>query len=543
MIAAVMDAGVELAADEQDELYKLLEDRVQSLLQAQTSHVAAAWGADGAGFDAAVQALNAQEHLREVANALSPGGAGPNKLRRSVIAAGLENGMRALPGQAAAYLAAIYQRTVAFALLQQDPAIRRVKSQLASRRIAYLDANVLMAAMFQAHNDHELGLQVLEISNALGAELRVTTFTLEELSARISEASRWMNKYRGRNDLYGVVDDVVVRSYAQAARDARGLKWGAFIGNFDPAPPWLSEHRISIETEGVPETERDSRLPEACAEISRNRRHASSLVVMTDALNLLHVVRGRKLVSEDEMGNVVWFVTLDRSLARAERVLIQRGVFTSGASRLAQTWVDLLSPCLPPDETKLSGYVAHLVQSEFGLLAQDPMFVKKEFLLTLTESRFDISEVLGASPDRARQVLTRLQEYEELEALLQDPQPRESDQWSQQLEGIVSRALADVDRSEGQRAELEQHRLARLQAEQRAADERQARLQSVRELAIARSAVEEAAAAAEAARGAAERALEAVQLVQGDRDAIAAELRALRLAPWWRRIMPRAESP
>ena len=535
MISAVKDKGLLLTDSDHEELYELLEERVQQLLHAQCSTIAAAWVSGGAGFDAVVQELNAREHLREVANALAPGGAGPNKLRRTTIALALEEGIRSLPADAAAYLAAVYQRTVAFALLQQDPTVRRVKSELAARRVAYLDANVLISAMFEADHEHDLAIQVLEITRSLGAELRVTKFTLAELAARIGDATRWAMKYRGRDDLRGIVDDVVIRSYHRATRSAPGLKWGAFVSNFDPASSWLAEHSIIVDTATCQDTENDGRLDDVRSTIGRNRRGASSVVVETDARNLLHVVRRRTELPADEMGNVVWFVTLDRSLSRAERALAEQGVFPAGVSRLAQVWVDLLSPCLPPDAEKLAGYVAHLVQSQFSLLAEDPMFVKKDFLLTLTESRFDVGSVLGASPERARHILAQLQRFEELETLLGDPKPAD-EAWARRLEAVVKRALADVERSDEQRAELEQLEAARIEAEQRAEEERRGRVQSVRELAEARAAAEAATAAAEAAQKSAAQTVDAMREAQSERDAMAQQLEAERSRPWWQRI-------
>jgi hypothetical protein len=515
MIEAVEAKGPELSSEERTRLYELLEERVQELLQAQSSTVAAAWTSGGQGFDAGFQDLNAREHLTEVANAMAPGGAASNKLRRVTIALGLEDGLRTLPPAAGAYLAALYQRTVAFALLQQDPTVRRVKAQLAGQRVAYLDANVVMAAMFVADTEHDLAVQALDITRSLGAELRVTEFTLQELAARIEAASRFMSRYRGNPELRAAVDDVIVRSYHRATRDAPGLQWGAYIGGFHPPGPWLDEQGIIIErAENGHGAENDPRLDDVRAAVGRMRRYASAVVIQTDALNLLHITQRRRVVTADEMGNRVWLVTLDRSLARAERALVEDAILPAGASRLVRTWVDLLSPCLPPDEARLSGYVTHLVQSQMSLLAEDPMFVNKEFLLTLTESRFDISDVLGASPERGRQILTRLQEDAELQALLGNAQP-EDDVWNQQLEAAVRRALEEIERSPEYLVEIEEERRARWVAERRAHEELRVRRQVARELASVRGEADEA---------------------RRQRDELAAELEAERKKPWWRQL-------
>jgi hypothetical protein len=524
MLSAVQAKAPDLSTEEQERLFERLENQLVELLQVQSSTVAAAWSSGGLGFDAGIPEVNAREHLTEIANAMAPGGAGPNKLRRAAIALGLETGLTELPNDAASYLAALYQRTVAMALLQQDPTVRHVKSQLAARRIAYLDANVVLAAMFDADQEHDVAVQALDVTLALGAELRVTSFTVAELAKRIGDASRWVRQYQGPKNLLDVVDDVIVRSYHRATRESEGLLWSAFIGGFDPPNAWLQEQSISIDTDRCRETQEDKRIVDVRSALGQNRRHASTNVLETDALNIIHVARRRQEVPADEMGNRVWLVTLDRSLGKGERSLVDDGVLLAGVSRLAANWVDILSPCLPPDEDRLSGYVAHLVQSQFSLLAEDPIFVEKQFLLTLERSRFKIEQVLGASSERARQILIRLQQDRELEELLGDPH-RDETNWSDQLDAAVRRALEDLEQSPETLAELNRQRTAVEEAEQRAEREHRERLESVRALAEAR-------ATAKILRDESEK-------TRLERDELAEHLETVRSAPWWRRIFGR----
>jgi hypothetical protein len=524
MLAAILARVPDLSAEEQERLIDMLESHLVKLLQIQSSTVAVAWSSGGQGFDAGLPEVNAREHLTEIANAMVPGGAGPNKLRRVSLALGLEKGLMELPSEAAAYLAALYQRTVAMALLQQDPTVRRVKGQLAARRIVYLDANVVLAAMFDADEEHEVATQALDVTLTLGAELRVTSFTVDELAWRIGDASRWIKRYGGPKNLLGVVDDVIVRSYHRATRESEGLLWSAFIGGFDPPIAWLQEQQIMIESERCADTRGDERVVDVRSALGQNRREAAPIVLETDALNILHVTRLREDVPADEMGNRVWLVTLDRSLAKGERTLVAEGVLPAGVSRLAANWVDLLSPCLPPDEDRLSGYVAHLVQSQFSLLAEDPIFIEKQFLLTLERSRFKIEQVLGASTERARQILIRLQRDRELEELLGDPHP-DATNWNDQLDAAVRRALDDLERSPEAQAELARQRAAVEAAEQRAEREHRDRLEALRALAEV--------------RGTAKVLRDESEQTRRERDKLAEELEMARTAPWWRRLFGR----
>jgi hypothetical protein len=520
---AAEERAPELTDKEQERLFHRLENQLVELLQIQSSAVAAAWAAGGEGFDKDLPDLNAREHLVEIANAMVPGAAVLNKLRRAAIAKGLEIGLKSIPPEGAAYLAALYQRTVAMALLQQDPTVRRVKSHLAGRRIAYLDANVVLAAMFDVDERHETALQVLELTRALGAELCVTAFTVAEIGLRIGEATRWMSQYRGRSDLRGHVNDVVVRSFHRATRDTPGLVWSAFIAGFDPPAAWLKEHRIAIDSAGHQETESDHRVGDVISALQRVRPTTNAKILETDAHNILHVVRMRKGVGRDEMGNRVWLVTQDRAIAKAERALVDDGVLDAASSRLASDWIDLLSPCLPPDEDRLSSYVAHLVSSQFSLLAEDPIFVEKQFLLTLQRARFKISEVLGASTERARQILINLQRSRELEELLGEP--NHDDDWNEAIEEAIRRALQDLEYSPEAKAELRSQEEARRAAEERASSEHREWISATRALATA--------------RGNAEVLRRESEVIARERDDLSEQLDIVRALPWWRRLFGR----
>jgi hypothetical protein len=524
-MASAVDARAPLNDGEENELLLRLENQLVELLQLQSAVVAAAWSPGGQGFDSALQELNAREHLAEIANAMAGGGAAVSKLRRGAIALGLEDGFLTLPEDAAGYLGALYQRTVALALLEQDPHLRAIKSRLAKDRIAYLDANVVLAAMFEASGrKYEVSCQVLEITRALGAELRITRFTYEEIVQRIEDASRWMKSYKGREDLRGVVDDFIVRAYHRATRDAAGYEWSAFIGGFNPPDAWLAERGITVDDKQVcSETEADSRVDDVRATIGAFRKEGTPTVVLqTDALNIVHVDRQRRSVQKDELGSRVWLVTLDRGLAKAERQLVERQAFASGASRLADDWVDLLGPCIAPDEGRLAGYVTQLVQSQFGLLAEDPLFVEKQFLLTLQRSRFRISEVLGASTDRARQILVKLQESAEIENLLRAPEPDDS-AWNEQLELAVEAALAALDASPETASMIEGERQARSEAEAKAEQEQEQRNQALRDLAEVRGTT---AALRDEGRQ-----------TKQERDDLAQRVSTVESVSWWRRLL------
>lgn len=495
MAKAVAEAGV--SPVDEGALRDHLEHGLQSLFGEQSAVIAAAYGPDGIGLDSALSGVNARDRLREIGSALAPGGAGPNKLQRELIHTGLEKGLLTLPKMATAYLASLYHRTVAAALLAQDPTIRKVKHQLAGRRVAYLDANVLMAWMFEADPLHEVAEQAIELTKVVGATLRVTTHALDELAVQIREADRFMTQYKGERRLLSYADDVVVRSFRMAQREHTGLVWSAFVAAFAPPDTWITHHGVEVDADGTEALEADERLQKFEAAVRRRRPQAATVVIRTDACNMLHVLKARDGIPADSMGNRAWLVTNDGSLELVERDMAAAGDLAGPVSRSSRVWCDLLGPCVPPDAERLAGYVTRLVQSEFGLLAEDPTFVNKAFLNVLSQSRFKIADVL--EDDRiAGQVLARLQADDELRRLIGDAEP-DSEEWNEELAAAVQRTLAELAVATVDEAELNAALVAQAKAEQAAEAERKSRIDAVRENADLKRVVREATDRAERA--------------------------------------------
>ncbi len=482
MHAAVNAAG----ATDIDEatLRELLEASLQTLFHEQSVALAAAYGADGAGLDAAIAGLNTQDRLREVAAKLAPRAAGASKLLQEAVAGGLEQGLRTLPEPAQAYLAALYHRIVAAAILKQDPTVRRVKHQLAARRVAYLDANVVLSWMFPADGSHVLAQQVFELSRAVGAELRVTDSTLREIAAKIQAARRDYPKFRGEEHLLEQMEDLVLRDYWRAKQRQPTLAWGAFIGAYNPPNQWLAQAGVLFDEQLDLDPVIAGKLPDVEAVLRHVKPDSPTRQIETDARNLLHIEQRRAQLDRDEMGSRVWLVTNDTRLVSADRTLSRAGRTDAPITRHAQLWCDLLAPCVPPDAERASHYVTHLVQSHFGLLAEDPLFVKKQFLEVLGDSRLPLSLLL--KDDRlATQILTQLGEDDELQEYMEQRETHK-EEWNDHLADAVQRTLNEIQASRTSLKDVEAARRAQVIAEQRAERERRQRDEMARELAAIR---------------------------------------------------------
>ena len=405
-----------------------VERFVQRTFHDHSVELARAFGPGGHGLDASMKGFE-ERKLASLVNTLIPAS---KRLLRNQYQVGLRDGLLSLENGGRAHLAALHQKTVAFALLHQDPTVLRVKRELARRRVVYLDTNVLMAWMFDAHPRHAQAREVADLARSVECTLRVSKFTLEELDLQIKESDQKYRQISQHEGIHAVVDDDMVRSYRRAKDNQPALVWDAYLANFQPAKPWLEDHGVNIDGyQDWANAVQDDRKPDVFAAVQAYKKSGSNThLIDFDVHNLLYVQLRRKTWPADAMGNRVWFVTLDRSLAKSEASLVHRSVYPVPSSHQADGWCEFLSLYAVPDSPEVDAYVSHLVQSQLGLLREDPQFVDTRFLITLEESGFDLEEVLTAGPDRARQILVRLQESREVRRLLgAEKQERELPAW------------------------------------------------------------------------------------------------------------------
>jgi hypothetical protein len=437
--------GEPLSDEMATELQAVLEGFVQRLFQEESVALAKAFGKEGQGLDAAVTHQVGLESLEGLARSLADRS---EKLRRAKIASGIRSGLLGLGGPGQRYLATVYQKTVAFALLQQDPTVRRVRRELAARRVFYLDANVVMALMFSAHEKHEQVRAAVEAARDVGAALVVSPVTVGELELQIEGSDARYSELNVPEVNFSILNDVILRSFAAELEQNPEVVWHTFLAGYLPLEEALEEAGISVITEDVPDARHDERWARVHRAVKKSKPpYTHEKVIDADTLNIILVQIRRRKLRADAMGRRVWLITLDHHLKYAERDLIRDGSYEVPASKRVRTWAGGLSPHLSPDDEDLGDYVLRVVQSELGLLAEDPIFADVDFLSILEQGPFNLGDLLAAEPDKTRRVLVALQEDHELKEVLEDEpnEPKERDAWVERLSETIRDALSKLD--------------------------------------------------------------------------------------------------
>jgi hypothetical protein len=442
-----------ISADDARQLMWALERYLQQMFHAESVALAKAFGPDGKGFDMSVDGIH-QLKLATLVNSLVPS---TEKLRRKQYQMGISEGLLLLVPGGRLHLATIYQKTVAFALLHQDPNVQKVKRRLAQRRVIYLDTNVVMAWMFAAHRAHTVASEVAALAGSVKCTLQASKFTLEELDLQLKESDQQYQRIAHREGVLAFVNDDVIRSYRRRKDAVPNLAWQAFLADFRPPRAWLEDHGVVCDDhEDWANAVQDDRKDKVFGAVQAQKKSSSPpQLINFDVHNILYTLLRRKEWRPDEMGNRVWFVTLDRSLSRAEASLVKQGLYGVPASHGAEEWCEFLGPYAVPESPELEDYVTHLVQSRLGLLREDPRFVDTNFLVTLEQSNLDIDGLLSSGPARAHQVLIALQESREVARLVKaTDEERKDPKWGSRLDAAVSKALKEVGPDSAVEAEI-----------------------------------------------------------------------------------------
>lgn len=440
------ELGEELLAEEEETLEAALDDFVQRLFLEKSVALAQIFGPNGKGFDESTADHLSAKSLDALASEVATTA---EKLERAQVAKGIREGLLGLSGDGQKYLAAVYQRTVASALLQQDPNVRKVKRELARARVFYLDTNVVMALLFRAHVEHESVLSAVNAARDLGCKLVVSSFTVNELEQQLGESDETYRKLSSR-DALPIIGDDILRSFATKQAEVPGLRWPAFYAAYYPPMDALSDFDIEVRSEEAADAHHDERRNDVRAVVKSVKSYKTNAkLIDCDTDNLILIQRRRKHLAADAMGNRVWLITRDTTLRSIERRLNEEGIYAVPSAKRIDAWRADLSPHLSPDDADLGEYALHLVQSQLGLLAEDPVFADVNFLTTLEKSPFDVQELLAAGPEKSLRIIVALQEEQEIRELLGDRPVSEADydEWAERFAEAVKEVLGKLDRS------------------------------------------------------------------------------------------------
>lgn len=412
-------------------------------------------------------------------------------LLRSQVRNAILDYVRSTPPDLLSMLKLIHHNVLVNQILCLDPGIVALYKAWFSRRRLYLDTNVVLASLCPSHRLHHVVEEVLTSSLRLGAQLFISPITKQELQAQVDRAKlnfRRMDRDPLIKRFAEHGDDAILSTFLALRRKQRSLDWDSFLAPFLTLDELLMERGILVEEEGFAEALASPLLPEIRRAVKDAKPgYATDAVIDHDATNcalVLHLRRGRPA---DERGQVVWLLTIDRTLRKSQRILWRAHKIEAPYCMHIADWGEIALPAQNLLDFVFADFVSYLAQARLGAVA-DPQIVQLDFLETITDAEVDVDALLRLQVGQVRAAITALQANRDARSLAllasRSEDPRERDESRGQLQLLINEAVEESDPLSHVRADYDRklallaERMSSKDADIASLEERLSRVQS-----------------------------------------------------------------
>jgi len=374
------------------------------------------------------------------------------ELLRKRTLGGIINYFRELPPDLQAMLRLIHHNVLINQILNLDPSMIQLQKDWFARRRVYLDTNVVLGYVFEAQKRHKVVEEVILVSKKLGTQLLISPATFDELSGQVDRAKR-NHKLTEKLPIMRVLasdgDDAILATFLQLQRQEPSIQWEAFISPFENLEETLFQYGILIEDEGYEEASGHPSL-EAIrrAVVDAKPWFVSENVIQHDTLNCALIMQLRDTYPADERGQIVWLLTIDTSLRKAQRVLYGSGHLKLPYCIQAADWGEIVLPAQNLPEFVFEDFIGYLAQARLGAIAE-PEVVQLDFLETIHDAVVDVERLWMLHPDQVRDVMVTMQASREARSVLSSVTQAEEDKERKslqlQFQSLVDQAIDETD--------------------------------------------------------------------------------------------------
>ena len=377
----------------------------------------------------------------------------PNKrqLLKSQIIGGISNYFIELPDALRKMLHFIHSNIIINQILNLDPSLVKIQKEWFSKRRIYLDTNVVLSFFFESHPTHQVVCEIIKASKDLNVQLFISPATLKELNGQVEKAKnnyRLLQQKRITTFIASKGDDVILATFVNLWKRQPSIQWKSYISPFDNFEEILLHKDILTEKEGVIECQDDGKKQSIKKSIEESKSpFVSQNVIEHDTLNFLLICYLRQKYLPDTRGQVIWLLTLDRSLKKAQRILMGSGIINNPYCMQISDWGEIVLPVQSVSGYKFPDFIGYLAQARLGALA-DPEMIQLDFIETIRDAEIDIDRLWELPPNQVVTVLTSLQTDREARLLLTQNEKRlEKEEKKKQLEfnSILDKAINETD--------------------------------------------------------------------------------------------------
>lgn len=396
--------------------------------------------------------LESSEPSLKIENAIGKIIPNDRKLLKNQIIEGIRNYFKLLPNELKELLNFINSNLIINQILNLDPTLINLQKEWFSKRRIYLDTNVILSLFLEAHPDHSVVSEIINSSKELGVQLFISPATLIEINSQVDRARKNYHLLES-NRITPLIasrgDDVILATFINLRRKQPSIEWNSFITPFNSFEEILLQNSILVENEGFSECKNNTKADPIRKAIKDSKSPLiSPKVIEHDTLNFLLICQLRQTYLPDARGQVVWLLTLDRSLRNAQRILKGSGIIENPYCMQITDWGEIVLPLQSIHGFKFPDFIGYLAQARLGAFGE-PDVIQLDFVETIRDAVIDVDRLWKLAPNQVNDVITKLQTSREARSLLVSPEEQmaEDEHKSKQLQfdAILDNAIQETD--------------------------------------------------------------------------------------------------
>lgn len=302
------------------------------------------------------------------------------------------------------------------------------KLELLEKRVFYLDTNVIIALLFDTHEQHDEVKFIVNKCKDFNIKLRVTSLSIEEFKRLVTHLTEIDvslvkgNFFKNSTFIKSISDNVnnnVIYKYYLMNKNNYG-NFHSFKTNYcEGIVNYLSAARIEllgVSSEIVTEIHSKENFMELVSELQSYKENDGHLTNENSAIHdiehFFYIERLRNSnESYDELGQQIWFLSLDKKLEkfRFKKNLLFRNLITISIKDI----YDLLLPFYFKNKDMGNEYIVYLFKSNIGNYKSDS-YIDIDILKCIFDLGFDMDQLEGLSTKEQIELLYAIQANKKL---------------------------------------------------------------------------------------------------------------------------------
>jgi len=259
------------------------------------------------------------------------------------------------------YIFSLAQSYFIINVLHLDPECSLCTKESLRQKKVFIDTNVILHALIGVRSRNKAADYALKLTSELGINIIFSKRTKQEFDNLIQDAKQNLGKNPSIpktrfKKVCSDLEDGFLKDYLLKKQKQPTLTFTSYTERLDELATILkNRYSVTYDDNDYADIVNSPDLPRlkqiVAEEGAKFFLNKSGAVAEHDAYHILLIQELRKEDSGDILGPKYWFLTHDRSLFHVERSF---GKYEAFSSIFLDSWVQLISPLLAPEQTKIA---------------------------------------------------------------------------------------------------------------------------------------------------------------------------------------------